>query len=571
MTKAALPEKIGPYRILSELGRGAMGIVYRAEDPAIGRQIAVKVVRLDQFSSADERAQLRLRLMREASAAGKLNHHGIVTVYQLGEHEDVVYVAMELVDGKSLDDVLSSGVVFQQATIFSVLRQIAIALDYAHAAGIVHRDVKPANILLRADGSAKISDFGIAKIASQKFTQSGVVLGTPSYMAPEQIMATQVDGRADQFSLAVMAFLMLSGRQPFKADSSAGLLIQIVQNEPPPLHVLDARYPQAASAVLSRALSKKPQDRFPSCLQFIEALNRACQGVTAQPIPAMPPPPPKPAPVTGRHIVWAALAAGLVLVSIGLYSRFSTKQTQPVISRAQAPAPPPAVSEPAIPPPAAGPNRRINPVDGLTYLRIPAGAFQMGCSGGEPRCKPDTRPVREVQIGKDFFISRTEVTLDAYDRVLKTGVVGTLPVTNVSWNEARQYCELVRGRLPTEAEWEYAARAGVQGRSHGLIGDVAWFKDNSGGEIRPVASKGPNAFGLHDVLGNAWEWTADIYSAPYYHRGPAIDPPGPERGPERVVRGGSFSTPDGYVSLSARFSFPPRTKDATIGFRCVMP
>ncbi len=569
MTSAALPEKIGPYRILAELGRGAMGVVYRAEDPAIGREVAIKVVRLDQFSSSDEKAQLRLRLMREASAAGKLNHHGIVTVYQLGEHEDVVYVAMELVDGKSLGDVLSSGVVFQQATIFSVLRQIAVALDYAHAAGIVHRDVKPANILLRADGSAKISDFGIAKIASQKFTQSGVVLGTPSYMAPEQIMASQVDGRADQFSLAVMAFLMLSGRQPFKAESSAGLLIQIVQTEPPPLHVLDARYPPAASAVLGRALSKKPQDRFPTCLQFVEALAQACHGIAAQPVAAIPPPPRKPAPVAGRHVIWASVAAGLVIVSMGLFSRYFTKQTQPVISSTQAPAPS-AERSPA-PPPAADPNRRINPVDGLTYLRIRAGAFQMGCSGGETRCKPDTRPVREIQISKDFFISQTEVTLDAYDRVLKTGAVGPQPVTNVNWNEARQYCELAGGRLPTEAEWEYASRAGVQGRLYGAVGEIAWFKDNSGGLTRPVASKAPNANGLHDLLGNAWEWTADIYSAPYYRRGPSIDPPGPERGTERVVRGGSFSTPDGYVSLSARFSFPPRTKDATIGFRCVMP
>ncbi len=207
----------------------------------------------------------------------------------------------------------------------------------------------------------------------------------------------------------------------------------------------------------------------------------------------------------------------------------------------------------------------------MTYLRIPAGAFQMGCSGGETRCKPDTRPVREVRFSGDFFISRTEVTLDAYDRVLKTGLVGPQPATNVSWSDAKQYCELAGGRLPTEAEWEYAARAGVEGRLYGSIGEIAWFKENSGGSIKPVASKEANALGLHDALGNAWEWTADIYSAPYYRNGPALDPPGPERGSERVVRGGSFSTPDAYVSLSARFAFPPSTRDATIGFRCVMP
>ncbi len=327
---------------------------------------------------------------------------------------------------------------------------------------------------------------------------------------------------------------------------------------------------------------KKPQDRFPTCREFVDALARACQGVAAQPEAPMPAPPLPPRPsagIAGRYIIWASLAAGLVLISMVLFSRYFAKSAQPVIGSAQTPATavqptsalPPSTPEPVPPPPAADPNLRVNPVDGLTYIRIPAGAFQLGCSGGESRCKPDTRPVREVQISKDFFISQTEVTLDAYHRVLKTGLTGPHPVTNVNWDEARQYCELAGGRLPAEAEWEYAARAGVQGRLYGAIGDIAWFSGNSGGSVRPAAAKNPNALGLHDVLGNVWEWTADIYSASYYRRGPSIDPVGPDRGSERVVRGGAFSTPDAYVSLSARFAFPPRTRDAAIGFRCVMP
>ena len=582
-----LPEKIGPYRIVEELGRGAMGVVYRAEDEAIGREIAVKVVRLDQFSSADEKAQLRVRLMREARAAGILNHPGIVTVYQLGDHEDIVYVAMEFVDGRSLEKLMSDGVELGLPRIFSILKQIAAGLDYAHAAGIVHRDIKPANILVRRDGSAKVSDFGIAKIASQKFTQTGMVLGTPAYMSPEQIMATQVDGRADQFSLAVMAFQLLSGRQPFRAESSAGLLIQIVQTEPPPLHVLDGRFPPAASAVLGRALAKKPQDRFPSCMSFVEALAVA----SAQPAPpaqALPgraaPPQPAPVPVARRESkyrgkLWMAVAAATAISILGMFawvkSRASAakpvvvEQVKPGVKN-PAPVPVPEEERPAANEAEGPPSMRVNPLDGLEYVRIPAGAFQMGCAAGEARCKADSKPAREVAIRRAFYISKTEVTADAYGKIAVTRETGKTPISRVSWTEAKKFCELAGGRLPTEAEWEYAARAGEAGPQTGELEGVAWYAVNSGGAAREVGVRQPNAFGLYDTLGNVWEWVSDIYGPTYYRIGPSIDPPGPSRGSQRVVRGGAFSTPEVYVSLSARFAFPPSIRDATIGFRCVL-
>lgn len=575
MNNRPLPPSIGPYRIVKELGRGAMGVVYLAEDPAIGRQIAVKVVRLDQFSSADEKAQLRLRLMREASAAGKLNHPGIVTVYQLGEHEDVVYVAMEMVEGRSLDEVLSSGAVFGTNVIFSMLRQVAAALDHAHSLGIVHRDVKPANVLVRSDGGVKISDFGIAKISSQKFTQSGMVLGTPAYMAPEQILAAQIDGRADQFSLAVMAFLMLSGQQPFKASTSAGLLIQIVQNEPPPLHTLSSRYPPAASAVLSRALAKRPEDRFITCTAFIEALAQACQ-TAASPASAVSPQPVSRQRAAWKGTLWAAASATVIIVSLGLIWRsISSRRADDVAPIIPAP---PKVEENNAAPAASAitstsqvPGKRTNAADGLVYIRIPAGVFRMGCTGGEARCKPDTKPSHEVRISREFHIGQTEVTREAYARLTGAAVSGNLPMADVTWDEARQYCESAGGRLPTEAEWEYSSRGGVEGQFHGPAAEVAWHQSNSAGKPHPVATLTANSFGLHDSLGNVWEWTADIYSPVYYRTSPLLDPGGPERGSQRVVRGGAYSTPAGYVSLSARFAFPPRTKDATIGFRCVLP
>ncbi|MBE0660187.1 MAG: SUMF1/EgtB/PvdO family nonheme iron enzyme [Bryobacteraceae bacterium] len=575
-----LPEKIGPYRILEELGRGAMGVVYRAEDEAIGREIAVKVVRLDQFSSADEKAQLRVRLMREARAAGILNHPGIVTVYQLGDHEDIVYVAMEFVDGRSLEKLMSDGVELGLPRIFSILKQIAAALDYAHAAGIVHRDIKPANILVRRDGSAKVSDFGIAKIASQKFTQTGMVLGTPAYMSPEQIMAAQVDGRADQFSLAVMAFQLLSGRQPFRAESSAGLLIQIVQNEPPPLHVLDGRFPPAASAVLGRALAKKPQERFASCMGFIDALSAACVQKAQTPpmgvVAAVPGPAPAVKSGSKHHgKLWLAVAAATAILILGLFAWVRTRAAAPaqsVVAHKQqaAQSPAPLEPKPELEKDKGPAAMRVNALDGLEYVRIPAGAFQMGCAAAEARCKADSKPAREVTISRAFYISKTEVTADAYGKIAVTRETGKTPISGVSWTEAKKFCELAGGRLPTEAEWEYAARAGDAGPQAGALDAVAWYAANSGGAAREVGVRQPNAFGLHDTLGNVWEWVSDIYGPSYYRIGPSIDPPGPGRGAQRVVRGGAFSTPEGYVSLSARFAFPPSIRDATIGFRCVL-
>jgi serine/threonine-protein kinase len=574
MAAESLPEFIGPYRVLEELGRGAMGVVYRAEDLTIGREVAVKVVRFDQYLTADEKAQLRMRLMREASAAGKLNHPGIVTVYQLSEHENVVFIAMECVPGVSLEKILAAGPMRDANRVFSILRQVAEALDYAHAAGVIHRDIKPGNILVREDGRAKITDFGIAKIASQHLTQTGMVLGTPSYMAPEQLMAAQIDGKADQFSLAVMAFLMLSGRPPFKADSMAALIFQIVQTEPPPLHELAGQYPAEASAVLSRALAKKAADRFPTCSAFIDALEAACRPApVTRPAPAASPPRQAP----GRSWIWAVAAAlavvavliGVAFVARGVRPKTPQAAVQPVERQASAPAP--AVQPPPVTPPPALPREKTNPQDGLLYVLIPAGSFEMGCGGGERRCRPDALPPREVRISRSFYLTRTEVTAAAYARFDPTAAPSDLPVTHVAWDDARRFCAWAGGRLPTEAEWEYAARAGQAGPPAGPLEDLAWFGANSGGRAHPAGTRAANAFGLHDMLGNVWEWTADRYSPAYYRAAPPTDPPGPDTGREYVVRGGAAATGGSHLSYAARFAFPPESRDATIGFRCVLP
>jgi len=268
--------QIGRYRILDELGRGATGVVYRAQDPAIGRIIAIKTIRLADITDEGERERLRERLFREAKAAGVLSHPNIVTIYDIAEENGLAYIFMECVDGPSLEKVLNAQQPLDPQTIFSLLRQTATALDYAHKKGIVHRDIKPANVLIHEGATAKIADFGVAKILSQQMTHAGVMMGTPNYMSPEQVQGHAVDGRADQFSLAVVAYEILTGEKPFVADQLPSLLFRIVREDPVPPQRLNPTLAPQVEVVLRKALSKNASDRYPHCTEFVDALAAAC-------------------------------------------------------------------------------------------------------------------------------------------------------------------------------------------------------------------------------------------------------------------------------------------------------
>ena len=269
-------DRIGRYKIVRELGRGAMGVVYLATDPTIGRPVAIKTIRLGEVSNAEERARLRERLFREARSAGVLSHPGIVTIYDMEAQDDLAYIAMEYVNGPTLDQLIS-GQPLPADRMFSILGQAAVALDYAHQKGIVHRDIKPANIMVTEDGLSKITDFGIAKISTnEQFTMTGAIVGTPHYMAPEQVQGLAVDGRADQFSLAVITFEMLTGEKPFTGEQLTTVVYKIVAEDPVPAHRLNSTLNQQITNVLRRALAKKPDDRYPNCEAFVDALEAAC-------------------------------------------------------------------------------------------------------------------------------------------------------------------------------------------------------------------------------------------------------------------------------------------------------
>jgi len=270
-------DRIGRYKIVRELGRGAMGVVYHAIDPNIGRPVAIKTINLATVLKPDEQERMRERLFREARSAGILSHPGIVTIYDVEQQGDLAYIAMEYVDGPTLDQLLSQPQPLPPGRMFGILAQTAVALDYAHGKGIVHRDVKPANIMIAANGTAKITDFGIAKItASEQFTMTGSIVGTPHYMSPEQVQGQAVDGRSDQFSLAVIAFEMLTGEKPYTGEHLTTVVYKIVAEEPPSPHRINSSLGSEIENVLKKGLAKKPEGRYGSCTEFTEALEQAC-------------------------------------------------------------------------------------------------------------------------------------------------------------------------------------------------------------------------------------------------------------------------------------------------------
>lgn len=278
-----LPSTIGRYEVKRLLGSGAMGSVYLADDPRIKRKVAVKVVKMDAMRSDADRHEFMMRFQREAEISGLLNHPGIVAIYDVGESELGPFLAMEFVPGLPLDDLIKSGNPLALKDKLKIAAGVAEALDHAHIAGIVHRDVKPGNVMITEDGRPKLMDFGIAKREDANLTQTGTFLGTPSYASPEQIREGVVDGRSDLFSFGVLVFEMLSGASPFPGNSINTILYKIVNEpplevQPPVLGIL----PGGWQRIFSRALAKKPADRYATCTAFIKDLTEAATEIEKQ-------------------------------------------------------------------------------------------------------------------------------------------------------------------------------------------------------------------------------------------------------------------------------------------------
>jgi len=556
-----------------------MGVVYRAYDPTLDREVAIKSVRLDGVTEA-ERASLEERLSREARSAAQLRHPNIVQVYDFFRIEDRAYIVMEFVRGAMLEAMIVAGEHQNIPMIVQVLRQAASALDAAHEEGIVHRDIKPGNMLLDEMGNIKITDFGIARRMAAGATEThagfGTTVGTLGYMAPEQIRGEAVDGRADQFSLGVVAYQLFTGQMPFQADSWIALSYKILNELPTPASSLNPLVSPVMQAALERATAKHPTARFPRCVDFVDALAAT---IAAKPDAS--------GTVMKKALILLPVAAVVFAIVFGMVWRARDTVTQigdapppAPVETAATPAKSEALAEPvslAAPPttaPTAAPSLSLV-VDGLPmeFALIPAAQFFMGSDVDTD----DQKPRHMVRLTKPFQMGRTEVTEKQWNAVMTGKATGTnLPKANVSWNEVQGFLAKLNAlndgflyRLPTEAEWEYAARANSPDDRPRNIDDMVWYQSNSGQVAHEIATRIPNAFGLYDMLGNVAEWTADWVDAEYYKSSPGVDPKGPKTGNAKAVRGGNFDSQPMNLSVTWRFADLPDAKYPEIGFRVV--
>ena len=280
-TQSGPPSTLGRYKVLKELGRGSMGVVYLGKDPTIQRFVAIKTMRLDEIDNHDKLQEVKARFFREAESTGRLSHPNIVTIFDAGEEDDLGYIAMEMLQGTTLKQWSRKPNLLPLEKLISMLATVAEAMDHAHQQGIVHRDIKPANIMLTTDEVIKIMDFGIAKMGTSSKTQTNIVLGTPTYMSPEQISGKKVDGRSDIFSLGVVMFELLTGRPPYTADNVSALLFAIAHTPHPSVKAIRPDLPPIVKEILDRALQKDPVHRYRRASEFATQLRSCLEGLAA--------------------------------------------------------------------------------------------------------------------------------------------------------------------------------------------------------------------------------------------------------------------------------------------------
>jgi formylglycine-generating enzyme required for sulfatase activity len=550
---------IGHYQILAVLGKGGMGTVYRALDPRIGREVALKVISPGEAGGPEELNEAKERFRREARSAGILSHPNIVTVHEFGEAGALLYIVMELVNGPGLDQLMRQPGRLEPGLIADVMRQAGGALDYAHRKGIVHRDVKPANIMIGEGGLVKVTDFGIAKmIWEPTVTRAGFTVGSPVYMAPEQMRGEALDGRSDQFSLAVVAYELLTGTKPFAGDSLPALLHSVLFTTPAPVHTLNPGVPERASQVLEKALAKQPADRFATCAEFAAELGVALGGAAPPAASAAAPAAP------ARRRVWKSAVSALIVLALAAAGIGAW------VSRSRPPKQAPAA-----------------------LLSLPSGDMVL-VPGGEAFVGRERRPARV----EAFYIDRTEVTNRAYAEFCRaTGrpvppdlkaALPVNPVVNVSFEDAQAFARWAGKRLPTALEWEAAAR-GPKGLAFPWGEDLRYDLANiprDGAAARAAALAPADSFpagaspcGALNLVGNAWEWVNAPAEPPagadfdaYGRMFGDLAPPLSRGEPFYQVRGGSFRflAPAGEAAALVYDAspIPARARKPDIGFRC---
>jgi formylglycine-generating enzyme required for sulfatase activity/predicted Ser/Thr protein kinase len=620
-------KRIGKYEIVEEIGRGGFAVVYKARDTSLDRIVALKV--LHPQHTIDPKFIRRFR--QEAQTAARLHHPHIVTIYEVGEEAGQHYIAMVFLPGRTLDKVVA-GKPLPVDRAISIIEQVADALDAIHEQGLVHRDVKPGNVMVDEAGQATLLDFGIVRAAEgTRLTTTMTTLGTPEYMAPEQAEIAEgtpdIDWRADVYALGVVAYETLVGQPPFTGRSPTAILHKHVYEQPPAPRTLNPELPQEMEPVLLKALAKGREERFQRAGDFAAELRRAyvaesqirereaqlaplyeqMQAAAAEghwaevlalggQIRALDPgyrDVPQWMERASGHLhrrwrpslparAWRVGVAGLFLVVLVAFGVALAPHLLDVLSTLKLRA-------------LSAGDTWVRPADEMVMVYVPAGEFEMGSTEAG---SADERPVHTVALDA-FWIDRTEVTNAQYALCVGDGVCdevdfvndadfngGDYPVVGVSWYDAETYCKWVDARLPTEAEWEYAAR-GPENRvfpwGHDFDGTKVNYCDANCEDdwadetvddgyalTAPVGSypAGASWCGALDLAGNVWEWVADWYDGDYYERSPTHNSPGPEEGDGKVLRGGSWGDVPDCVRGADRNMGLPDSRVDYVGFRC---
>ncbi len=610
--------RIGHYEVLQILGRGGFGIVFRAFDDVLHRVVALKVL----APALAATSPARKRFLREARSFAQVRHENVVQIYAI-EERPLPYLVMEYIPGETLQQRLDRTGPLEESEIVRFGRQMAEGLAAAHATGLIHRDVTPGNVLIEAGPQerAKITDFGLARAADDaSISQSGVVAGTPLYMAPEQARGEPLDYRADLFSLGSVLYTLATGRPPFRAAATFAVLKRVIEDAPRPVRDVIPEAPQWLADVIAKLHAKNPDDRFQSAGEVAAALADGAPSEGARPRRSR-----SALGRSGRR-KWVVVAA--LLLSVFVLALAESTGLTHWLQRPRAASDSVKNGAEGDGPPNPNPPEFTNTL-GMKFNRIPLGRFRMGSPAEEvDRCLnefaegstkfqalrkkhegkfeeerlPAEAPAHEVAIARSFYMGATEVTAGQFRRFVEekgysAGDEGwkvpgldepdNCPVTYVSWYNAVDFCTWLSAkegktyRLPTEAEWEYCCRAGKSGARY-CFGDdddqlehYAWYDKNSTrGEgtlnrTNRVARLKSNAWGLYDMHGNAWEWCQDSYDPNYYKNSPMNDPSG-GAGASRVLRGGSWYWAPEFCRSAFRHYVPPDLRYYDVGFRVVL-
>jgi len=510
------------YKIEKRIGRGRFAEVYRAIDERLNREVAIKHIPVDEGMDTNAK-----QAVEEATLLASLNHPNIITLWDIVVEKENIYLIMEYARGGTLRKLMNQKAKLPEREALDIIAQICLGLGHAHEKGIIHRDLKPENIFLN-EGHWKIGDLGLGRILQGSQRASSTGTGTVAYNAPERFRPGY-DKRADIWSVGVMLFEMLTGKLPFSGEDEVQLMFSICSDETTIPNFVSSK----SRGLLKKLLAKSTQDRYISADQIIQDIKSE-----------------------NRESIHEIIIPAKTISSI-----------------------------PTVPQHKSGETRILTA--GIEFVFVKGGEFNMGSN--ESETQNDEKPVHKVYVD-DFYISKYEVTFDQYDNFCEaTGREkpsdngwgrGNRPVINVNWFDTVAYCEWLSDksgteiRLPTEAEWEYAACGGIKSMNYKYSGsndleEVGWYSKNSGKKTHPVGQKKANELGLYDMSGNVWEWCSDWYEKDYYQNSPRNNPQGSNSGKYRVLRGGSWNYIDWYCRCSYRDVSIRSFGSPSIGFRII--